>query len=175
MKTLLRLVLAVTLLALPGLAIADDGEGVTDGKAQVGGFFANSDGSPDMVGEYEAIDDGPFVDMMVSSHQDWGSLEVDAHIRPSDDNDVDLRFDIGRWFRSKTTYTKMLHRLGHDPMTNLEATSTNGKVVFHDCELVVNADGELRGLITVKDIQKKLDYPHASKDEMGRLRIRPEH
>ncbi len=35
--------------------------------------------------------------------------------------------------------------------------------------LVVNADGELRGLITVKDIQKKLDYPLASKDRLGRL------
>ncbi len=37
--------------------------------------------------------------------------------------------------------------------------------------LVVNDDGELRGLITVKDIQKKLDYPDASKDEAGRLRV----
>ena len=37
--------------------------------------------------------------------------------------------------------------------------------------LVVNGDGELRGLITVKDIQKKLDYPEASKDEAGRLRV----
>ncbi len=37
--------------------------------------------------------------------------------------------------------------------------------------LVVNGDGELRGLITVKDIQKKLDYPDASKDEGGRLRV----
>jgi len=37
--------------------------------------------------------------------------------------------------------------------------------------LVVNGDGELRGLITVKDIQKKLDYPNACKDEKGRLRV----
>ena len=37
--------------------------------------------------------------------------------------------------------------------------------------LVVNDAGELRGLITVKDIQKKLDYPHACKDETGRLRV----
>ncbi len=37
--------------------------------------------------------------------------------------------------------------------------------------LVVNAAGELRGLITVKDIQKKLDYPNACKDEAGRLRV----
>jgi len=37
--------------------------------------------------------------------------------------------------------------------------------------LVVNEAGELRGLITVKDIQKKLDYPNACKDDMGRLRV----
>src|SRR5437016_9482809 len=36
---------------------------------------------------------------------------------------------------------------------------------------VVDADGRLRGLITVKDIQKKIQYPHATKDEQGRLRV----
>src|SRR4029078_6136991 len=36
---------------------------------------------------------------------------------------------------------------------------------------VVNADGKLCGLITVKDIQKKLQYPEATKDEKGRLRV----
>jgi IMP dehydrogenase len=37
--------------------------------------------------------------------------------------------------------------------------------------LVVNDGYELKGLITVKDIQKKLKYPNASKDEKGRLRV----
>src|SRR5580698_8017135 len=37
--------------------------------------------------------------------------------------------------------------------------------------LVVNDQYELKGLITVKDIQKKLKYPMASKDEQGRLRV----
>ena len=37
--------------------------------------------------------------------------------------------------------------------------------------LVVNDDYELKGLITVKDIQKKLKYPNASKDNKGRLRV----
>ena len=35
--------------------------------------------------------------------------------------------------------------------------------------LVVSDEGSLRGLITVKDIQKKERYPNASKDEHGRL------
>jgi IMP dehydrogenase len=37
--------------------------------------------------------------------------------------------------------------------------------------LVVNDAYELKGLITVKDIQKKLKYPNASKDAKGRLRV----
>src|SRR5205814_8175791 len=36
---------------------------------------------------------------------------------------------------------------------------------------VVDADGRLRGLITVKDIQKKVQFPEATKDDQGRLRV----
>ena len=36
---------------------------------------------------------------------------------------------------------------------------------------VVDSDGRLRGLITVKDIQKRIQFPHATKDERGRLRV----
>jgi IMP dehydrogenase len=37
--------------------------------------------------------------------------------------------------------------------------------------LVVDQQFNLKGLITVKDIQKKLEYPRATKDEQGRLRV----
>ncbi len=37
--------------------------------------------------------------------------------------------------------------------------------------LVVNGDFQLRGMITVKDIQKSSDFPNACKDEHGRLRV----
>ncbi|MFY9748561.1 MAG: IMP dehydrogenase, partial [Acidobacteriaceae bacterium] len=37
--------------------------------------------------------------------------------------------------------------------------------------LVVDENYDLKGLITVKDIQKILKYPNASKDEQGRLRV----
>src|SRR5215204_5690660 len=36
---------------------------------------------------------------------------------------------------------------------------------------VVDADGRLKGLITVKDIQKRIEFPLATKDEQGRLRV----
>ena len=37
--------------------------------------------------------------------------------------------------------------------------------------LVVDDKYNLKGLITVKDIQKKLKYPNAAKDSQGRLRV----
>src|SRR5437773_5811570 len=37
--------------------------------------------------------------------------------------------------------------------------------------LVVDRDFRLKGLITVKDIQKAVKYPNASKDPLGRLRV----
>ena len=37
--------------------------------------------------------------------------------------------------------------------------------------LVVDRDFKLKGLITVKDIQKQIKYPNASKDSLGRLRF----
>lgn len=47
--------------------------------------------------------------------------------------------------------------------------------VLHDQRIeklpVVDADGKLRGLITVKDIFKRRRFPNACKDELGRLRV----
>lgn len=37
--------------------------------------------------------------------------------------------------------------------------------------LVVDESGALKGLITVKDIQKQIRYPNACKDSLGRLRV----
>jgi IMP dehydrogenase len=37
--------------------------------------------------------------------------------------------------------------------------------------LVVDGDKHLKGLITVKDIQKAIRYPFAAKDDLGRLRV----
>jgi IMP dehydrogenase len=36
---------------------------------------------------------------------------------------------------------------------------------------IVDENGRLRGLITVKDIRKRIEYPLATKDEQGRLRV----
>lgn len=36
---------------------------------------------------------------------------------------------------------------------------------------IVDEEGNLKGLITVKDIQKRIKYPNAAKDNLGRLRV----
>ncbi len=54
------------------------------------------------------------------------------------------------------------------------ATTDEAKALMHkhrlERVLVINDAWELRGLMTVKDIQKSSDYPLAAKDEHGRLR-----
>ena len=36
---------------------------------------------------------------------------------------------------------------------------------------IVDDEGYLKGLITIKDIKKKIEYPNANKDDFGRLRV----
>src|ERR1700758_22531 len=54
-------------------------------------------------------------------------------------------------------------------------TLTDAEKVLHEHRveklLVVDDKYNLKGLITVKDIQKKLKYPNAAKDSQGRLRV----
>jgi IMP dehydrogenase len=54
-------------------------------------------------------------------------------------------------------------------------TLDDAKEILHQHKveklLVVDRDYMLKGLITVKDIQKMIKYPNASKDTLGRLRV----
>ena len=36
---------------------------------------------------------------------------------------------------------------------------------------IIDEEGRLKGLVTIKDIKKKIEYPSANKDEYGRLRV----
>ena len=54
-------------------------------------------------------------------------------------------------------------------------TLERAKKILHENRIeklpVVDRKNRLKGLITVKDIQKRLDFPNACKDESGRLRV----
>jgi len=59
--------------------------------------------------------------------------------------------------------------------TKVGTTLEQAKELLHKYRieklLVVDRGGNLRGLITVKDIQKAIKYPNAAKDGLGRLRV----
>jgi IMP dehydrogenase len=54
-------------------------------------------------------------------------------------------------------------------------TLEESKSILHERRieklLVVDDEGKLKGLITIKDIEKIKKYPHSCKDELGRLRV----
>jgi len=113
---------------VPGFNAA---EGDTESKIELGVWNVDISGSPDMAAEFYDDGSGPLANATVATHQKWGSLYFMGAYQSENTNAGELTFDIGRTVRSHTSYEKFLHRLGHDPMTNLEATSINGKVVQH--------------------------------------------
>ncbi len=83
----------------------------------------------------------------------------------------DLRFEKNT---SATVATVMTPK---DKLVTVPEGTSREKVLdllhLHRIErvLVVNAQGKLSGMITVKDIRKSRDYPNACKDSDGRLRV----
>ena len=79
-------------------------------------------------------------------------------------------------------FEKRLDRPVSDVMTSkrlvtarLGVTLDKAKEILHENRieklLIVDERGRLKGLVTVKDIQKTIQYPLASKDALGRLRV----
>ncbi len=82
----------------------------------------------------------------------------------------DLRFenDVGRSVSELMTSRDLVTAPVGTTLAEAEAILHRNKI---EKLPVVDEAGLLKGLITVKDIQKKLQYPNASKDERGRLRV----
>lgn len=83
-----------------------------------------------------------------------------------------------RDLRFETDYSQsVLERMTKDDLVTVPVGTTleEAKEILrsHRVEklLVVDDSYKLQGLITIKDIQKKLEYPNAAKDELGRLRV----
>lgn len=83
----------------------------------------------------------------------------------------DLRFET----RFDEPVSKIM--TGKDKLVTVKEGASSDEVMalLHEYRiekvLVVNDDFQLRGLITVKDIQKASEYPDACKDDQGRLRV----
>jgi IMP dehydrogenase len=84
----------------------------------------------------------------------------------------DLRFITSEDYKEKVSDYMTSHDLVTAPIgTTLEEAIK--PLQKHRIEKlpVVDKDGMLKGLITIKDIRKKMKYPKAVKDEVGRLRV----
>jgi IMP dehydrogenase len=80
--------------------------------------------------------------------------------------------------RFETDHSRPIHELmtSRDLVTvpvgtTLEQAVEQFKVHKIEKLLVVDEDYKLRGLITIKDIMKKIEFPNAAKDDLGRLRV----
>ncbi|MGB0908978.1 MAG: IMP dehydrogenase [Nitrospirales bacterium] len=82
----------------------------------------------------------------------------------------DLRFESRMDLKVSQVMTK------NNLITVPEGTSLEkAREILHEHRIeklpVVNEEFELKGLITIKDIQKRIKYPSACKDDHGRLRV----
>jgi IMP dehydrogenase len=79
-------------------------------------------------------------------------------------------------FAPDTTQPVSALMTAHDLVTApVGTTLAEAEAILHRHKIeklpVVDAEGKLRGLITVKDIQKKIQFPDATKDSRGRLSV----
>ncbi len=82
----------------------------------------------------------------------------------------DLRFETNLAQKVKEVMTKDKLVTAHVGITLEESKALLHKYRIEKL-LVVDADGNLNGLITIKDIEKIRKYPQSCKDEFGRLRV----
>ncbi|MDE2196595.1 MAG: IMP dehydrogenase [Gammaproteobacteria bacterium] len=108
---------------------------------------------------------------LTRAHQISGVPVVDGERLVGIVTSRDLRFE--------TRYDEPVARImtGEDHLVTVKEGAEKEEILAklhqHRIEkiLVVNDGFQLRGMITVKDIQKAKDYPSACKDEHGRLRV----
>jgi IMP dehydrogenase len=82
----------------------------------------------------------------------------------------DMRFVKDFSLTAEQTMTKMPLITGKAGTTLEEAADIMHKNKIEKLPIVDDA-GKLKGLITIKDINKKIEYPNANKDSFGRLRV----
>jgi len=111
------------------------------------------------------------------------ALEVMAHYKISGVPVTDRHGHLvgiltNRDLRFETDLDKKIEALmTHEDLVTVPEGTTleEAKALLHRHKieklLVVDREGNLTGLITVKDIQKAIQFPNACKDDLGRLRV----
>jgi len=79
-------------------------------------------------------------------------------------------------------FEKDLKKLAREVMTPMPLVTAKAGITLQEAEQImhknkieklpiIDDNGFLKGLITIKDIKKRIAYPHANKDDFGRLRV----
>ncbi|ADR33455.1 inosine-5'-monophosphate dehydrogenase [Sulfuricurvum kujiense DSM 16994] len=79
-------------------------------------------------------------------------------------------------------FEKDLKKLASAVMTPMPLVTAKAGITLEEAEQImhknkieklpiIDENGFLKGLITIKDIKKRIEYPHANKDDFGRLRV----
>ncbi len=79
-------------------------------------------------------------------------------------------------------FEKDLSKLASEAMTPMPLVTAKAGITLADAEQmmhvnkieklpIIDDNGLLKGLVTIKDIKKRIEYPNANKDDFGRLRV----
>jgi hypothetical protein len=103
-------------------------------KISVGAKVTGNDGYIGKVGEYDPLDDGirPFAKAKIRGVFDKLYFDLKSMFNGnSKDQRHQLNMDIDRIVDVKVNYDSFIHRLDHDPLTNMDVTSEARSGVFH--------------------------------------------
>ncbi len=82
----------------------------------------------------------------------------------------DMQFESNLWQKVSDVMTKK-----EKLITTISSDMNKAKELLHKHRIeklpIVDKEGRLRGLITIKDIKRSITNPHATKDSLGRLRV----
>ena len=82
----------------------------------------------------------------------------------------DMRFEKDMRKTAEETMTKMPLITAKKGISLDEAADIMHKNKIEKLP-IIDEDGFLKGLVTIKDIKKRIEYPNANKDDFGRLRV----
>ncbi|MDD2357338.1 MAG: IMP dehydrogenase [Thiovulaceae bacterium] len=79
-------------------------------------------------------------------------------------------------------FEKDMRKTAEEAMTKMPLITANKGIslddaadIMHKNKIeklpIIDEDGFLKGLVTIKDIKKRIEYPNANKDDFGRLRV----
>jgi hypothetical protein len=117
------------LLAPASLLRAEEPPTTTQGSVELDGYCTIVDGSPTR--RWSTSRRATTLNVLVSSHEHWGSLILSSEGKGKGDQKHHLSLDVQRALRVKAGYEELTHRLPHDPMTNLTAAVSDGKFVWN--------------------------------------------